>query len=300
MWSPVRAVSGLAIVLSLANACSGTPPRQTSEAPAPAVAPPVEARLLPPFQGLVVFDVNQPAYVAVFDVRPYIGLEMIYPGPNDPGRATGGVQAVPIYYLPQASEERQAQATPLVGGGQDYLFLVASRTPLHLDEFAVHPIALSESAGVSLRALPPNDQIDSLMRNVVRPQYDRDWDADVLILTPGGGSVGTEQLALDCGIAGAPDTKICAHQSRLVPTASIDAAAAAQSRPATVMTADKLVAANEAAGNRYGVGAKSGVGEAAKAKSGAMAHASMETAVSSVASKGSTGGATAAGGGGKP
>lgn len=295
MRSAVRVGSGLAIVLSLANACSGTPPRQTSEAPAP-LAPDVEARILPPFQGLVVFDVNQPAYVAVFDVRPYIGIEMIYPGPNDPGRATGGVQAVPIYHLVQATEERQAQATPFVGGGEDYLFLVASRTPLHLDEFAVHPIALSDAARVSERALPPYDQIDSLMRNVVKPQYDRDWDADVLILTPGGGSVGSGQLALDCGIAGAPDTKICAHQSRLVPTASIDAAAAAQSRPAAVVTAEKLVAANEARSNRYGVS------DAGKAKTGANAHAAMPGSATSVATtaKGSAGGTATASAGGKP
>jgi hypothetical protein len=200
-------------------ACSSTPPRTSA---GPAIAPPVAARILPPFQGQVVFDINQPAYVAVFDVRPYIGVEMIYPGPNDPGLAAGGVQAVPIYYLAQADEERRAQATPFVGGGEAYLFLVASRTPLDLGEFADHPIALSEAAGVALRGVPPYEQIDSLMRNVVKPRYDADWDADVLILTPGNtdGSVSGDQLGVTCGTSadGAASPRLCVHPDRIVPT----------------------------------------------------------------------------------
>ncbi|HWZ58883.1 MAG TPA: hypothetical protein VNW46_07900 [Gemmatimonadaceae bacterium] len=189
----------------------------------------MSARVLPPFQGQVVFDVNQPAYVAVFDVRPFIGIEMLYPGPNDPGRAIGGVQAAPIYYLTQATEERQAQSTPFVGGGEEYLYLVASRTPLDLGEFADHPIALSEAAHVALKGLPPASQIDSLMLRVVKPLYDVDWDSDVLILSPGPDSATGNLRIIACGgvdvsvPAGYP-FKACPHQDRLVPTVATSAA----------------------------------------------------------------------------
>jgi hypothetical protein len=221
MSNAVRVAIGVGLAVGVCAACS-TPPR-TAGAP---LAAPIAARILPPFQGLVVFDVNQPAYVAVFDVRPYIGVEMIYPGPNDPGRATGGVQAVTIFHLVQADEERRAQATPFVGGGEDYLFLLASRTPLDLGAFADHPILLSDSAGVALRALPPYEQIDSLMRNVVRPLNDNDWDADVLILTPGPDpSVNGSQLGLDCETDSPVSSKVCAHATRVVPTLSVAGAA---------------------------------------------------------------------------
>jgi hypothetical protein len=206
-------------MLVICGACS-SPPRTGA---VPVTAPPVAARMLPPFQGQVVFDVNQPAYVGVFDVRPFIGIEMLYPGPNDPGRATGGVQAAPIYYLTQATEERQAQATPLVGGGEEYLYLVASRTPLDLGEFADHPIALSEAAHVALKGLPPGSQIDSLMLRVVKPLYDVDWDSDVLILSPGpDSSTGNLRIitcnGTDVSVPAGYPFKACPHQDRLVPT----------------------------------------------------------------------------------
>jgi hypothetical protein len=215
MPNAVGVTGGLAMAMVVICVACSTPPQTGA---GPAMAPPVAARILPPFQGQVVFDINQPTYVAVFDVRPYIGVEMIYPGPNDPGQATGGVQAVPVYYLAQADEERRAQATPFVGNGEAYLFLVASRTPLDLGEFAVHPIALSEAAGVALHGLPPFDEIDSLMCNVVKPRYDADWDADVLILTPGNidGSISGDQLGVTCGNGASP--RICAHADHIVPT----------------------------------------------------------------------------------
>lgn len=229
MPNVVRVASVLALAVGVCTSCSSSPP-QTAAAPSAApsgagpgtIASPVEARILPPFQNMIIVDVNQPTYVAVFDVRPYIGIEMIYPGPNDPGQAVGGIQALTTFHLVQAIEERRAQATPFVGGGEDYLYLLASRTPLHLEEFADHPIALSNAAGVSQRALPPYEQIDSLMRHVVQPMYDRDWDADILILSPGPDpSVNKSQLALDCGIDNGVSNKICAHQDRIVPPVAV-------------------------------------------------------------------------------
>jgi hypothetical protein len=304
MRSVVRVVSGLAIVAGLVSACSSPPPRDVAQAPAPVLAPAVEARILPPFHGLIVFDVNQPAYVAVFDVRPYIGIEMIYPGPNDPGQATGGVQTVPIYHLVQATEERQAQATPFVGGGEDYLYLVASRTPLHLGEFADHPIALSDSAGVSLRAQPPYEQIDSLMRNVVQPRYDRDWDADVLILTPGrDGSVGSSQLAINCGVVGAPDAKICAHQSHLIANPGV-VAPTSQGQPGAGATGDWRAEAERASDKAWAAAMrtgdnKTGTEDAQKSRSAtpATARPSASTSSASVASVAGQGAVVA---GGKP
>lgn len=330
MPNVVRGATALAIAMGVTTACS-TPP-QTAAVPAgspggsPAGSPvgsqagstvpmPVAARILPPFQGHIVFDVNQPTYVAVFDVRPFIGIEMIYPGPDDEGRAIGGVQVVSPYYLVQANEERRAQATPFVGGGEDYLYLLASRVPLHLEAFANHPILLSDSAGVSLKRLPPYEQIDSLMRNIVQPLYDNDWDADILILSPGPDpSVNESQLALDCGIDHAVSNKICAHQTHVVPTALLGpgagtGAASGQeewrvraeraenqystegtrahesSRPAMSRTSST----NMHAGNMNG---------AVVSSTGAVSHAAAGTG--GAAPVAAAGGAVSAGGGGKP
>lgn len=215
MASVTGVTSGLAMAVVLAVGACSTPPRTA----ATHVMPPVAARILPMFQGNIVFDVNQPSYVAVFDVRPFIGVEMIYPGPNDDGRAVGGVQAVGVYYLTQADDERRAMLTPPVGGGEEYLYLVASRTPLNLGDFAVHPIALNDYSHTWERGLPPYEQIDSLMRNVVKPLYDNDWDADVLILMPpGSGDPTVESTALACGGGTAVDPKLCRHSDRTVPT----------------------------------------------------------------------------------
>jgi hypothetical protein len=303
---------GLAVMLVICGACS-SPPRTGA---VPVTAPPVAARILPPFQGQVVFDVNQPAYVAVFDVRPFIGIEMIYPGPNDPGRAIGGVQAAPIYYLTQATEERQAQATPFVGGGEEYLYLVASRTPLDLGEFADHPIALSEAAHVALKGLPPGSQIDSLMLRVVKPLYDVDWDSDVLILSPGpDSSTGNLRIVTcngtDVSVPAGYPFKACPHSDRLVPTVATAAGAAGARQQGlavhyapngvTRTAASAHTTAGEDAERASGKGAKTtphaGVAENTMPRAGNVSVA--HTSTTSVTSSG--GGTTAtATGGGKP
>jgi hypothetical protein len=314
MPNVVRVASVLAMAVGVFTSCSSAPPR-TADAPA---APPIEARILPPFQDMVMVDVNQPTYVAVFDVRPYIGIEMIYPGPNDEGRAVGGIQALTTFHLVQAIEERRAQATPFVGGGEDYLYLLASRTPLHLGEFADHPIALSDAAGVSQRALPPYVQIDSLMRHVVQPMYDNDWDADVLILSPGPNpSVNESQLGLDCGIDTGKANKICAHQDRIVQPIAVGpggqptgAASAGQVTNEAERVANRTLAEASRTHARGGSAAADenarGTSSTGTLGSGTVSHTSMSgsasgsTPGSTGSTSGSTAVASASAGGGKP
>jgi hypothetical protein len=163
MSRAMRGAAGLAMVVGLCGACFlpygpyySPPPARPAplvNVTAPEIAP-VQARLMTPFDGLLVFDVNQPVYVAVFDVRPSIAMKLLFPGPDDDGRVEAGVHGVATFYLTQAHEERQALYTPAVGGGEEYLYLVASRVPLDLSALAPHPT------------------------------YDEDWDADVYIVTP--------------------------------------------------------------------------------------------------------------------
>jgi hypothetical protein len=187
MWTKARVAASLTLVAGVSGACATLPRNQTPtvvQADTSSLPPPVRARLLPPFEGLLQFDVNQPVYVAIFDVRPYMAMEMLFPGPNDEGHVSAGVHGVATFYLTQANEERQALFTPRVGGGEEYLYIIASRLPLDLTPFATHPIALSAAAHVTGRALGPEAQIDSLMRYVIKPVYDEDWDADIFIVTP--------------------------------------------------------------------------------------------------------------------
>jgi hypothetical protein len=147
-------------------------------------AAPIEARLLPPFHGQLVVDLNQPAYVAIFDVKTARGADLLYPGPNGAGQAVKGISVLPVITLGPGQEERQILFTP-DAGGNDYLLLVASREPLNLSRWANVPIALSDSAHLSREAVVPPDAIDSLEKYILPPMADRDWDEDVFILAPG-------------------------------------------------------------------------------------------------------------------
>ena len=112
MPNAVGVTGGLALAMVVVCVACSTPPRTSA---GPAIAPPVAARILPPFQGQVVFDVNQPVYVAVFDVRPFMAIQLLFPGPNDEGLVDAGVHGVAPFYLTDAREERQALYAPAAG-----------------------------------------------------------------------------------------------------------------------------------------------------------------------------------------
>jgi Domain of unknown function (DUF4384) len=170
MWLQTRVAAGLTLAAGVAGACATLPRTSPGLLPASAgdsvatseLPPPVEARLLTPSDGLYLLDVNQQAYVAIFDVRPNGSMELLFPGPNDKGQVPAGVTGVVPMFAPD------------VGSGEEYLYLIASRQPMDLYAFANHPVALSGAEG----------EIDALTHSVIRPRDDAQWGADVFALRP--------------------------------------------------------------------------------------------------------------------
>src|SRR5438552_1865203 len=148
---------------------------------------PLQAALLPPTHGLG-FWVNQSAYVAVFDITPGSGIGLLYPNfgrdlerPVSAGPRWAAVS--PAYRANQAFFER-----PGAGSGMRYLFLIASRAPLNIDNTVGYadylrtkmgPVAFTGGAFASMK---------TLISEVVPEQPEGDWTTAMYIVpgTVGG------------------------------------------------------------------------------------------------------------------
>jgi len=290
--------------------------------------PPIEARLLPPFYGQLIVELNQPAYVAIFDVKTSRGAQLLYPGPNGAGEAVKGINTLPVITLGPGREELQVLFTP-DPGGNDYLWMVASRQPLDLSRWANAPIALTEAGHIYQEALAAPDQIDSLERYILPPMADRDWDEDVFILAPGVPSPNGTGNYLLCADGSTrlvpPDYPFlsCRHGSmstadaidkltpkgmmQLAATAasrglSVDAARAPLASPASVTINGRSVPITNGTGGVVGSGTiVRGDHRDALGGGGSVSHGgSPATASSGVASSGGAGGAVHVSAGGRP
>jgi hypothetical protein len=129
-----RTIMVTAMVLTAAG-CVSTPP--------PASAPsqgyrPLDAYIMPPTGGLR-FHVSRPAYVAMFEIIPGQGTQLLYPAPGH-GRLDGYIYAGDRvvrsrgfrdshYYLTGGSRGMGAVGEPR------FIFLIASERPLRLEQF---------------------------------------------------------------------------------------------------------------------------------------------------------------------
>jgi hypothetical protein len=108
--------------------------------------PPLEAWMLPSVRTDLQFGLSDPAYLAVFEIFPGRGVEMLYPESFDAGMHAAGEFYVHPTYLVDGDEEREIAFTghPYTGFPPCYL-LVASRSPLHVSQYTTHALALSEA-----------------------------------------------------------------------------------------------------------------------------------------------------------
>lgn len=147
----------LLAAIPLALACAAPIAVQTAAAPAdtPSDAP-LTVKLHEPANGVFQYSLSEPAYVAIFAVTRGYGSRLVYPyfesqidhrgraGLNQESvHAGGGMFAGYSGGLPSDQRDRER----FFLGGTDAYYIIASRTPLPLEEIVQSPYALRDLLG---------------------------------------------------------------------------------------------------------------------------------------------------------
>lgn len=210
----MRAIAAFAMLAALA-ACASAPPAPT--------AGPLRAELTEDEFGARV-HLSAPAYVAVFSVTPGLGAYLVYPRDqaDSPLLRTGNNLVVP---------RRSTRGTQVLSGtGNTFLYLIASKDPLEVEQFqsgdrSVEDVigtenATSQDLGVVMSSL--DVAVMSTDATVAGP-----WTSDVLtpwerlsvrarLGTPGAGVV---RSSVDCPGGGVSIVNGCnGHRGGIAPT----------------------------------------------------------------------------------
>jgi len=175
----MRRFASVVSLLIVAAACGGGPVTQASRT-RPTV--PLEAGLLPPTHG-VGFYVNQRAHIAIFDIVPGRGIGLVYPhvGRELDDAVRPGPQWLTsnVSYWPASYKER-------AGAPIHYLYLVASRAPLLIDDYVGYSDYLREKLTNVVYTGNPYTSMKALTAEVVPPQPAEDWTTSLYIAYDGG------------------------------------------------------------------------------------------------------------------
>lgn len=148
-------------------------------------ATPLRVFLLPPSletNAPIRFVLNQPAYVAVFDVYPGSGVRLLYPEGTREEVQYAGLHQPSLITARVDADVLRAIFGP-DQGGPHYLYIVASREPLGIGEYVHRPLRLVRSVGMrDYFSLDAYNVMDGLLSRVVSVGAPRDWDADVYLL----------------------------------------------------------------------------------------------------------------------
>ncbi len=196
----MRRLTAVVPVLLLAVAC-GTIPRApdrsswlppTNRVPKSKPVVPLQASLLPPTHG-IGFYVNKQAYIGVFDITPGRGIGLVYPrmGRDLDYAVHAGPQWISTSTVPYwpASFETSTSAP-----GVSYLFLVASKQPLNIDDYVGYSDYLREKWGNAAYTGNAYSAMKALVSEVVPAQPDEDWTTALYIVYGGTGRRATPQI----------------------------------------------------------------------------------------------------------
>lgn len=142
---------------------------------------PLRASLLPPTHG-IGFYVNQQAYVAIFDIVPGRGIGLYYPHMNR--ELEYAVQPGPRWVTNSVPYMNAAYRTPLLNPVH-YLFLVASRESLSIDDYIGYDDYLRQKLGPAVFTGHAYTAMKALVQEVVPAQAAEDW-ATALYIVYGG------------------------------------------------------------------------------------------------------------------
>ncbi|MSR06045.1 MAG: hypothetical protein EXR93_03100 [Gemmatimonadetes bacterium] len=168
----------LTLLLVLVAACA----RPTRVVMQPDEYEPLNVSILPPTSGFG-FWVNQPAYVAMFDVQPGIGVGLLYPQVSS--QLTRMVRSGSAFAHSTFTLGPRAYFAGRVLNRVHFIVAVASRKPLSIDRIVGFSDWMTYKLGVAAYAGPSLEMMNGLFEEVVPVQPDDDWATAVYVVYSG-------------------------------------------------------------------------------------------------------------------
>ena len=191
------AIRSLAAILGLTLvACSSGGITVIRPTPAPTPAPvvyvePLEIDIARPHQGKVFVQTSRAAYVAIFEIVPDRGVELVYPvSPRQRGFVIAGLREVPTWWEGSRVTYHAGWSTSRAYPGR-YFYALASDEPLRIPDAAYRTGYLRDVLGSRVyQSANPYTTMRALAREFVPEVRDEEWAEDMYVLSP---SYATEQ-----------------------------------------------------------------------------------------------------------
>ena len=187
----LAAILGLTLV-----ACSSGGITVIRPTPAPTPAPvvyidPLEIEVARPHQGKVFVQTSRAAYVAIFEIVPERGVELVYPvSPRQRGFMVAGLREFPTWWEGSRVTYHTGWSTSRAYPGR-YIYALASDEPLRIPDAAYRTGYLRDVLGSRVyQSANPYTTMRALAREFVPQVRDEEWAEDMYVLSP---SYATEQ-----------------------------------------------------------------------------------------------------------
>ena len=185
------AIRSLAAVLGLTLvACSSGGVTVIRPTPVPAPAPvvyvdPLEIDIARPHQGKVFVQTSRAAYVAIFEIVPERGVELVYPvSSRQRGFVVAGLRELPTWWEGSRVTYHTGWSTSRAYPGR-YIYALASDEPLHIPDAAYRTGYLRDVLGSRVyQSTNPYTTMRALAREFVPQVRDEEWAEDMYVLSP--------------------------------------------------------------------------------------------------------------------
>ncbi len=181
----LAAIPGLAIV-----ACTTGGVTVVRPVPAPTPAPvvyvePLEMDIARPHHGKMFVQTNRAAYVAIFEIIPERGVELVYPvSSRDRRYVVAGLRTVPVWWEGSRTTYHAGWSTSRAYPGR-YIYALASDEPLRIPDAAYQPGYLRNMLGAQVYwSANPYATMRALQREFVPAVREEEWAEDMYVLSP--------------------------------------------------------------------------------------------------------------------
>ena len=153
--------------------------------PAPVVyVEPLEIDLARPHQGKVFVQTSRAAYVAIFEIVPERGVELVYPASPRQRGFVAGLREVPTWWESSRVTYRAGWSTSRAYPGR-YIYALASDEPLNIPDAAYRTGYLRDVLGSGVySSANPYATMRALAREFVPEVRDEEWAEDTYVLSP--------------------------------------------------------------------------------------------------------------------